>query len=173
MKKIKIYVASSWRNQYQQNVVKILREHGYDVYDFKNPEPGNHGFHWSEIDPNWKNWTPEQFKAALDHPIAGRGYYTDMRALSGCDACVLVLPCGRSAHLEAGFAYGLGKLVVVLLPKEEKVEPELMYMMASYICTSIDEVVFALGEYSGFLRLRGGGAINDQAQRQTGQGARD
>lgn len=161
MKKIKIYVASSWRNQYQQNVVKILREHGYDVYDFKNPEPGNHGFHWSEIDPNWKNWTPEQFKAALDHRIAEKGYFTDIKALYLCDACVLVLPCGRSAHLEAGFVAGLGKLVIVLLP--EAVEPELMYKMASFICTDINGVMQALDWYFGRFRVQQEAITHDQA----------
>lgn len=144
MKKIKIYVASSWRNKYQQDVVKILREHGYDVYDFKHPEPGNNGFHWSEIDPKWGNWTPEQFKVALDHPIAEKGFLTDMRALIRCDVCLLVLPCGRSAHLEAGFAKGYGKILVIFVP--ETTEPELMYKMTPYICTNIEEVLAALEE---------------------------
>ena len=49
----KIYVASSWRNQYFPEVVKKLREYGHEVYD--------------------------------------------------CNACLLVLPCGRSAHTEAGW----------------------------------------------------------------------
>lgn len=33
----KIYVASSWRNPFQQEVVNILRDLGHEVYDFKNP----------------------------------------------------------------------------------------------------------------------------------------
>ena len=47
-----IYVASSWRNQYQQRVVSLLRELGHEVYDFRNPSPDNHGFSWSEIRPS-------------------------------------------------------------------------------------------------------------------------
>jgi len=49
-----IYVASSWRNTHQPSVVAALREAGHDVYDFRNPRPGDHGFHWSMIDPDWK-----------------------------------------------------------------------------------------------------------------------
>ena len=49
----RIYVASSWRNQYFPEVVKKLLEYGHEVYDF--------------------------------------------------NACLLVLPCGRSAHTEAGW----------------------------------------------------------------------
>lgn len=36
----KIYVASSWRNPFQQEVVNILRDLGHEVYDFKNPHMG-------------------------------------------------------------------------------------------------------------------------------------
>jgi len=33
----KIYVASSWRNDYYPKVVAKLREAGHEVYDFRNP----------------------------------------------------------------------------------------------------------------------------------------
>ena len=33
----KIYVASSWRNSYQQDVVSFLRNEGHEVYDFTHP----------------------------------------------------------------------------------------------------------------------------------------
>ncbi len=48
----KIYVASSWRNQYQPQVVSFLREQGHEVYDFRHPA-GKTGFQWSQIDENW------------------------------------------------------------------------------------------------------------------------
>lgn len=124
---MRIYVASSWRNERQPKVVEILRMQGHEVYDFRNPAPGNHGFQWSEIDPDWQKWTPQQYVDALEHPIARAGYKLDMDALEACDACVLVMPCGRSAHLEAGFAIGAGKPTAILVTEGE---PELMYKMA-------------------------------------------
>lgn len=138
---MKIYVASSWRNNIQPRVVKALRDAGHEVYDFKNPAPGNNGFQWSEIDPNWQNWTPEQFREGLSHPTAEHGFGFDMAALESSEACVLVLPCGRSAHLEAGYSIGAGKPTIILL---ESGEPELMYKMTPYICLSIPEVIEAL-----------------------------
>lgn len=141
---MKIYVASSWRNTVQPKIVKLLRDKGYEVYDFKNPAPGNTDFHWSEIDPDWKKWTPEQFKQGLKHEIALNGFYSDMGALEDCDVCVLVLPCGRSAHLEAGWAIGAGKPTIIYIP--EAVEPELMYLMALSMCTSSQELLTALEE---------------------------
>ena len=52
---MRIYVASSWRNLIQPDVVVMLRNLGHNVYDFKNPGPGNSGFQWAQIDEGWKN----------------------------------------------------------------------------------------------------------------------
>jgi len=134
---MKVYVASSWRNQKQPEVVSALRAQGHDVYDFRNPEPDSHGFNWREIDPAWQTWTLAEYQAALNHPIARAGYKLDMTALENCDVCVLVMPCGRSAHLEAGYAIGAGKPTVILLSDGE---PELMYKMAR-TCLALSEVV--------------------------------
>ena len=53
----KIYVASSWRNKYYSDVVDRLREAGHEVYDFRNPPQGTGGFHWSDVDPNYMDWS--------------------------------------------------------------------------------------------------------------------
>lgn len=50
---MKIYLASSWRNQSQPHAVKFLREAWHEVYDFRNPADGQNGFGWSEIDKTW------------------------------------------------------------------------------------------------------------------------
>jgi len=133
---LKIYVASSWRNHVQQAVVAACREMGHEVYDFKHPAPGSTGFSWREIDPDWKYWTPNQFREGLFHDVAQEGFDQDMDALKGCDACILVLPCGRSAHIEAGYAIGAGKPTCILVL--DPMEPELMYKMADNIVTSFD-----------------------------------
>lgn len=143
---MRVYVASSWRNTVQPSVVGRLRREGYDVYDFRHPVPGNDGFAWSQIDPVWREWLPYDFRAALCHPLAVEGFGYDMDALRASDACVLVLPCGRSAHLELGYAVGAGKLTVIYQPIPQ--EPELMYKMCSRIAVTIDEVIEGLrGQY--------------------------
>ena len=134
---MEIYVASSWRNEKQPEVVKTLREHDHEVYDFKNPRDSDNGFHWSEIDKNWQKWTPEQYIRNLSHPIANDRYMKDLNAMLWADACVLVMPCGRSAHLEAGFFAGASKTLVILV---DSGEPELMYKLADKVCTTMDEV---------------------------------
>ncbi len=136
-----IYVASSWRNKRQPEVVAAIREAGLSVYDFRNPREGDKGFHWSEIDKDWKSWSPEKFRGALYHPVAKAGFDSDMGALRASTACVLVLPCGRSAHLEMGYAVGRNMFTVILL---EDGEPELMYRMVKRVCVNLEEVIKAL-----------------------------
>jgi len=146
---MRIYVASSWRNLAQPGIVHMLRRCGHQVYDFRRPDadiwpermpagglpPG--GFSWRDVDPRWLDWTPAEYRAGLEHPIAIAGHRADMLALETCDACVLVLPSGRSASWEFGFAMGRGKraFVVMLEPQE----PELMYRGAE-ILGSMDEL---------------------------------
>lgn len=130
-------------------MVERLRAEGFAVYDFKNPEPGNHGFHWSEIGPNWQSWSAAEFRDALNHPIAEEGFENDMDALAFCDACVLVNPCGRSAHLELGQAVGTGKSTFILLADGD--ESELMYRMAEHLCLDLDELVDLLKLWFGLV----------------------
>lgn len=161
---MKIYLASSWRNQRQPTVLAALRAAGHDVYDFRNPAPGDNGFSWSEIAAQWIDWTPAEFILALEHPIADHGFSLDMRALRWCDACVLLLPCGRSAHLELGWAAGACKHTVALIeepagpdswPNKRYAtsmmrgwEPELMYKMCDLITDSLDVAIARLRLWS-------------------------
>lgn len=131
--KRKIYLASSWRNNQQPELVVQLRREGYDVYDFRKPVENDSGFSWSEIDPNWRKWSVSQFKAALDHPFSDRGFGFGFEAMKWADTFVLLLPSGRSAHIEAGWAMGARIPTFILMPEGE--EPELMYRMASGIAT--------------------------------------
>lgn len=145
MEKRKIYVASSWRNIHQPAIVQMLRKAGHEVYDFRNP-PNGKGFAWSEIDPEWENWTAQQYRKALYTPRAIEGFTSDMDGMRWADTCVLVLPCGRSAHLEAGWFAGAGKRLIILTRDGE--EPELMACMADLICVTERELLVAVGRVS-------------------------
>jgi len=140
---LRIYVASSWRNKRQPTVVDCLAMVGYHVYDFRNPEGGDSGFHWGDLDPGWESFDMARYTQALGHKVTEEAFAKDMAALRESDAVVLVLPCGASAHLEAGWAAGAGKHLLILLDAGFK--PELMYKMG-IVCTSIEECVLRLRE---------------------------
>lgn len=140
MKK-KIYVASSWRNEHQQAVVNELRLNGYEVYDFKHPNKGEPGFQWAKIDLNWQNWNMKEYREALRNDYAQFGFNRDFDAMKAADICVLLLPCGRSAHLEAGWMKGAGKKVFAFIYPQERIEPELMYGLIDGIALSIQDLV--------------------------------
>lgn len=128
---MKIYVASSWRNEFQPLVVSELREDGHSVYDFRHPEEGNDGFSWRAIGDGWQAWTVPEYLAALRHPIAAHGFDLDMQALKAADICIMVMPCGMSASLETGYAVGAGKPTAVYVPAMR--EPDLMVKMTDFV----------------------------------------
>src|SRR3990167_4168728 len=132
---MKVYLASSWRNRRQPELVQWLRDLGHEVYDFRHPYSGNNGFTWAEIDLLWGEWTPEQFIAALEHPLAVAGFRCDATALEQAEAVILVMPCGRSSHLELGWAAGAGKRTAIFL--DGRAEPELMYKLAHLVTASL------------------------------------
>jgi hypothetical protein len=138
---VRIYVASSWRNPYQQDVVRVLRSAGHDVYDFRNPAPGNDGFRWTAIEPAPRPWDVDTYRRVMAHPIAAQGHALDFGAMNWCQVCVLVLPAGRSASWELGWCMGAGKRGVLLQLQPE--EPELMFRDAT-IAGSLAEMLDAV-----------------------------
>lgn len=139
----KIYLASSWRNQEYPNVLKALRSAGHQVYDFRSTGPLESGFAWDEVAKDWLNWTPTEFMKHLKHPASQRGFKSDKTALDWSDTCVLLLPCGRSAHLEAGYCAGKGKRVIFLL-RRAGFEPELMYLLGTEMVSSVPSLLKTL-----------------------------
>ena len=128
---MKIYVASSWRNDIQPIIVQMLRAEGHEVYDFKDSQDnGGTGFRWEDIDQDWQAWSSEAYRNALSHSLATAGFKRDLDAMAWAEAFVLVTPCDRSAHLEAGWAVGANKPLAIYLSDSEA---ELMYAMASLV----------------------------------------
>lgn len=154
--KRRIYLASSWRNTFHSRFYEAIVGAGHTVYNFKHkcdsticdqriPQPT--AFSWAELDPEWKSWTPRRYRELLNHhPRAAQGYVSDHRAMEWADTCVLLLPCGRSAHIEASYMKGRGKHLIICFPEENTpdFEPDLMYLGADCIVIGENELVGAL-----------------------------
>ena len=151
----KVYVASSWRNTIQPEVVRLLRSAGFRVYDFKDPANDKGAFKWSDLGiERPEDWPPERCIEFLSHPRAEEGFRQDFDAMLASDACVLVLPAGRSANLEAGWFVGAGRPLVVL---KDHGNPDLMYKMATRVVATVGAIVPALTEA---LRYKFGGPLD-------------
>lgn len=147
-----VYVASSWRCPMQPRVVEAIRNVGIGAYDFRNPSGGT-GFSWRETEPGYTgptqrgevrqkgaDWVSRaDYLAMVSHQRAIAGFDSDFGAMQRADTFVLVLPCGKSAHLELGWAVGAGKRTAILL--EDPVEPELMYRMVDHLATSVSDLL--------------------------------
>lgn len=95
------------------------------------------GSDWESVD---------DYLQMLAHPRSIEGFNADFDAMKRADTFVMVLPCGKSAHLELGWAIGAGKRTAILL--ENPVEPELMYLCADFLAPNVGALLEWLGVQS-------------------------
>lgn len=104
---MKIYIASSTKNELKVlELGKVFRENGHEVDMFCEERKGRKVFREDEIKDIHKYDTKE----FLEIPAVWKGFKEDKKWIDWSDCVVMLLPCGRSAHLELGYALGLGKL---------------------------------------------------------------
>jgi hypothetical protein len=140
---MRVYVASSTRGAaHHRAIVSALRDASCGVYDWTE-SVGR--FPWAEVGVTGP-CDAEALISALAHPTTRRAFRLDANAVAYCDALVLVLPAGRSAHLEAGFVAGQGRPVVVYVPPNEPQEADLMLGWAAAIVGDVGAVVEAVME---------------------------
>lgn len=111
-----------------------LRHRGWDVFD-----------DWiasgSQADVEWTRYEKARgrdFVDALDGEHAHNVFEFDYEHLMMADTVVMVLPAGKSAHLEIGFAVGAGKSTHVILDKEPE-KYDIMYRFVDQVWRSVDE----------------------------------
>lgn len=133
MTQIKLYVASSWRNEYYHTFTVALKDEGFEILDWRNADTA---FKWRQIalyeDKNCLVDFIDYRTKLRNHRRAREGFNADFTKMQKADQCVLLLPCGRSAHTEAGWFWGAKKPLHIYCPTE-KLTPELMYMGATSI----------------------------------------
>ena len=61
---------------------------------------------------------------------------------------VLALPAGKSGHLELGWALGQGKRGYILLEESDPERFDIMYLFATKVVASVDELIEELSRES-------------------------
>jgi len=111
---MKVYIASSWRNQGAVlDLASDLENAGFEVDAFCRASDKRYSFHWSEFVEDEADLLQYDALSFLSDPRVQRAFAEDKSWLDWADAIVMLMPCGRSSHLEAGYAKGRGKLLYI------------------------------------------------------------
>lgn len=131
-----IYVIGSLRNEEVPHVATSLRSLGIDAFDdwySAGPEADDY---WKEYEVNRGN----SYQEALRGYAARHVFEFDKYHLDRCDSALLVLPAGKSGHLELGYVAGSGRPTYILL--EDGVDRwDIMYQFATKVFNSKEEML--------------------------------
>src|SRR3990167_3689056 len=124
---MRIYLIGSLRNPDIPAIGNALRKEGYDVFDDWHAA-GPHA------DDEWKRYEQQRgrdYLQALSGYAARHVFDFDYRHIIMSDVGVLVMPAGKSGHLELGFMLGQGKPGYILLQDADRWD--CMYQFATGI----------------------------------------
>lgn len=130
-----IYLIGSLRNPEVPRIAATLRETGIEVFDDWYAA-GEHA------DDAWRDYEKgrgRSYTEALSGLAADHVFQFDLFHLNRATTAILVLPCGRSGHLELGYAIGGGKSGYVLLDVPDRWD--VMYKFATKVTTELQEIV--------------------------------
>lgn len=136
----RIYLIGSLRNPEVPVVAAGLRKLGHEVFD-----------DWyaagPEADDKWREYEQgrgHSYQEALHGHAANHVFGYDKVHLDRCDTVVLLLPAGRSGHLEFGYAIGQGKPGYILLdPAQDRWD--VMYRFATGVFLNREDLCKTLG----------------------------
>jgi hypothetical protein len=131
-----IYLIGSLRNPEVPLLANRLREStGQEVFD-----------DWfaagPEADDKWRDYERGRgrtYREALQGHAARNVFRFDFKHLDRADDVVLVLPAGKSGHLELGWSLGAGKRGFILLDTPDRWD--VMYQFATAVCETEEELV--------------------------------
>lgn len=137
-----IYLIGSLRNPKVVKLGNLLRKHKFDVFD-----------DWAAAgkiaDDCWQayeNARGRNYADALKGYAAQHVFGFDRKHLQRCDAVVLLLPAGKSGHLELGWSLGRGKPGFILMEKEPP-RYDVMYNFATGVFFKEKDLIRTLKTY--------------------------
>lgn len=135
----KVYVIGSLRNPEIPKIGNDIRAAGFEVFD------DWHGA-GPEADDEWKRYEQERGRSyldAIDGHHAWHVFNFDKYHLDTADIGLLVLPAGKSGHLELGYLIGQGKPGFILI--EDLDRWDVMYRFATKISDDLSVLIGEMG----------------------------
>lgn len=138
----KIYLVGSLRNERIPEIAELLRDDGHDVFDDWHGAGPKADDHWREYEINRGRPYTEAIRGKAASNISG----FDCVNIMASDTVILVLPAGKSGHMELGLAIGAGKKTHILLDKDYE-RWDVMYALADHVHDNIDTLRITLNQY--------------------------
>jgi hypothetical protein len=110
----KIYLVGSLRNTIIPEIAEALREDGHEVFDDWHGAGPKADEHWRE----YENYRGRSYLEAINGKAAQNICAFDRTNILASDTVILVLPAGKSGHMEIGLAVGARKNTHILLDKD-------------------------------------------------------
>ncbi len=127
----------------------FLRGHGWEVFeDWYAAGP--------EADDKWTAYEQGRghtFAEALKGHAAQHVFQFDKHHLDTSDIVVLMMPAGKSGHLEFGYAIGQGKKGFILLEQEPE-RFDVMYAFATGVVYDWEELQMAISHAAFDIEVR-------------------
>jgi nucleoside 2-deoxyribosyltransferase len=131
-----IYLIGSLRNPRVTEVAAELRSYGWEVFD-----------NWMAAGPtaddSWQEYSKQKglsFTEALSSYEAKHVFEFDKYHLDRCDMAVLLLPAGKSGHLEIGYMAGKGKPAFALFDAEPE-RWDVMYQFLAGVAVDLAALI--------------------------------
>lgn len=137
--KKQIYIIGSLRNEKIPHIAKELRKLGFNVFDdWFSPGP--------DADEFWRKYEKVRgstYKEALRNAAGKHVFEFDKEHIDESQIGVLIMPAGKSGHLELGYMIGQGKPCFVFFEKDPErwdVMHQFAFENGGNICVTLDEL---------------------------------
>jgi len=132
-----VYLIGSLRNPEVPRVAERLRRAGFSVFEewhSAGPDADRHFLAYAKA----RGW---DYATALKSDAARNIFEFDKRHIAEASIGVLLMPAGRSGHLELGVMHGWGKATYVLFDEYPTDRIDQMYAFSDGVFDDVDALV--------------------------------
>lgn len=131
-----LYLIGSLRNPRIPVIGQELRSYGFEVFDdwFAGGDEADDALR------DYERYRNKPYNEVLASWAAQHVFKFDKYHLDRADGAVMVMPAGKSGHLELGYMIGTGRPGYILMDEEPE-RVEVMHNFATGVCFSLPELV--------------------------------
>lgn len=140
---LKIYIASSWKNQHGvEMLTTLLRDHGHEVISWIE---NNYGEDHNHVTKKF------DFATWVHSPESDQSFEFDIHGAMGCDLFIYYGNAGKDAAAECGMCYGqrlAGRTIPMIALVAKGEDFGLMIKMFDYLVTRVVDLLRIVRSFS-------------------------